>query len=324
MKLSKSDYQRGLLSWAPIPETRAEIRSGEAGQESEWSAPLEDPAGSVVLEVLGSPIQLRFGFADPSKTKFPYPARLERLDPDGAVRTRVWDRYDEDDVQIVLAHVPNYGYYHRMVVSVTSLEWGEDTIIHLGDVLVRFISDVVVGEYSSSMQDMEPSEGGYTVTGAFGTDTLSGRFIDITAPGESLEEAAKHARGIYGLIVLLFGDQSIGDIAIENSYEALPRTMQRSVAGLDVIAKPNVHLPDEAFIHLDGLVSNMVRDEPITKYIHLSLHWYEQGCQAAANLDRFMAFFIGVETLFKGFVRIVGEVKVAQQRRAKYEPALLK
>ncbi len=325
MKLTDAEYQRGLLSWAPSPRAIASVRSMKDGQPDDWSSPLSDPTGSVVPEVLGTPMQLRFGLAEPAADAMPYPARLERLDPDGAVRTRIWDRYDGDEVQLTLAHVPNYGHFHRIVIAPALLFWDEDVIVRSGDVLIRFVNGVVIGEYVPPMNRVEPTAEGFAITGdPVGTKTLSGRFVDIVAPGATVQEAERRARGAYGLVTLLFGDQAIGQVVLENRLEALPRTRQRCLADLAVTGKPGVALPEEAFLHLDELVSRLDRLDSIKKHVELALHWYEQGCRADSRLDRFVAFFIGAETLFKGYVKASGGVEAAKGRKSRYEPALRK
>jgi hypothetical protein len=273
VKLSREDYSRGLLSWQGESKGAVVIDFTDPHGNQRQTGRLTDPDGSILHEMVGDSLAVAFRPETEGQTRLPYPFRLERIDSDGTVRTRIWDIDEQDEKHVTLMHVPGYGYFYRIVVVNTLLAWNQDTVFRCGDVLVRFESAAVVGEYTPPLRTIEAVPEGFRIIGEpMGTKTFEGiPCIDIVAPGTTPDEAERRAHGVYGLIILLFGDQAVGTPLMTHALTAVRGQPQSNVAHTEITAKPGMALNDLAFDMLDRFLTVLVTTtEP--KYVELALH----------------------------------------------------
>src|SRR5262245_13499443 len=139
----------------------------------------------------------------------------ERLDGDRVV-TAIW----QNGAQLIpLIHVAGFGFFHRLVVSCPALDWQEDLVFAVSDARVRFVTGTVRVERARPDPVAKLVEGRASVEVAVGTEDISGRFIDVIAPGDDPEKAELRAQAILGLVALCLGENAIGAIESSEPYE---------------------------------------------------------------------------------------------------------
>lgn len=120
----------------------------------------------------------------------------------------------------------------------------------------------------------------------------------------------------------MFGDKAGGRVEIESTYSALRGTLQNSLLSTRAVAIHGFALNENAFATVDQLIAGALAHERLSKYVRLALHWYHRGCQAENDIDAFMSYYIGVETIIKGHFKAHGPAPVAVSRKTTWEPVL--
>jgi hypothetical protein len=228
MKLTPDEYRRGLVKWNPAASIKVQTAtSDDPLAPLEWSAPLSDPNGSQVLSPPGQYVQM--SWQQKAAGPAPYPVRWDRSAPEGAVQSLIYDPLPHKDTFIKLAHIPNYGVYHRLVIEAPpTLTWENDSAIRVGDAVVRLITGIIRGERVPPFEQVEIEDEKVSIlTDWAGTVQEDGRFIEIVAPGSDEGSAELTATAIMGLLALVFGSGAIGKVLFSEPWLAAPGEPQK-------------------------------------------------------------------------------------------------
>ena len=318
MRLSPEEYQRGLLRWNDDRVSYWTSTSEEEGIPPDWRGPLTDPNASRVHSPPHRYAQLRAEAADPGARERALPTRWERL-INNTVVTSVWTAAGG---QQKLTHVVGYGFFHRLVIETPFLSWSEDSIVRQGDVVFRLVSGEVTGEEVQPMDQVVAEEGTFSIRGQpSGSSTIQGRFVEIVAPGASAEDAEQRAYALLGLAGLAIGDHVIGNVVFSEPYD-VRADGQFGQMRIPVTAK----LPREAeaseLATVDLLLPLVLADSRMSRARSVALRWYERGIRSEGELDKIIAFFIGVESLVNAFAAEYGPLPEVSERSTRYEEVL--
>ncbi|MGE3960170.1 MAG: hypothetical protein AB7F65_00645 [Dehalococcoidia bacterium] len=286
MRLTLDAYRRGLIAWDPPGTAEFQIELTRSSGLVTLTT-LSDAEGSV----LPSGGTSRIGFKVLPEAAARHLSRVRWIN---LVGTRIWNRGFGGDPDTTLVRIPNYGYFHRLVVDAGLIDWPEDSVLRVGDATVIFINGEVKGEEVRAIEDVEATDSGYALTGLIASATAEGRMIEVVAPGASPEDAEVHARATLGLIELVLGEAAVRSVKFDEAYEGLP-TEQRYVARLPVSAKAPRRISDDEIDHIHDLLPSLFEDEATS--LLRALHWYQRGLEAATDEEALTAFLVGVETL---------------------------
>lgn len=321
MILTIDEYRQGVLYWNPEGNAVATTATSET-QEGPviWSAPLVDPRGSKVPSPPYNYFRPAFAPIDGSAPFNPYPVRWEHQYRNVTV-TKVWEKSLSEPPSIIL-HVPNYGKFHRLVVGTASLKFPAESIIRAGDVVIRGVEGPIQGETAPAFDQVEIADGVVEVTGAPQTTAeVNLRFVEVVAPGESLESAQERAYSLLGLVALVTGDQAVGDIVFSETYEVSPG---RQVCTLQLPFEAQI--PRESELLESEILENAIPRSELDwakgKPAALALRWYERGIQATASLDKFLSHFIGIETIASSYSSRNGPIPCITDREDRLLPIL--
>lgn len=298
MRLTLDEYRRGVVKWRAAGNATVVIRSRADDADAVASAPLSDPAGSVpdVVPATGGLIDLRPGSGD----AFVGPVRIawDRL-VGAEIETQVWDR---DIGQLELVGIPAPGRFDRLVVATPYLRWAEGAVVRTNDVVVRLTDGVVLERYGPLEAEHGEHRSSFVVE--MSTQHLTGSFIEIVAP-EVLGEEREVAFAVLALLATVLGDSAVGDVVQLGALESTPhgtefavRFPQHATASAANrtlrIPRPVVPADLDAF---DRLLVRLLGDGDLRADALLPLRWYERALRAGTDVDRFLAAFIGLETL---------------------------
>jgi len=321
VKATRDELERGILFWTidGTATLRVGVRDPETGREA-WSSPLSDPDGSKVDIPPGPQCNIRLRPADRAAIERPFTVRLERLIGHFVV-TAIWeDKLAQPPVKLV--HIPNYGLFHRLVVGVPGLDWGEDHFVIANSVRIRLFTGKVEGERAPSMDQIEEENGRFGVTGPpIGKYVADGRFIEIIAPGVTREEAEFRAYALLGLIALSLGDHAVGQVFFSEVCEALNGQQYGSIR-VPVTAQFPRRADDSEVGRIDDLLPLLSSDDRESRARLLALHWFERGVRAFEPLDRLLSFFIGIETIVNAFAADNGPVPEEIEREGRLNTLL--
>lgn len=296
MRLSKEQYQRGLLFWKskqPVKFSTRTSNNPDAG--GDWSEELTNPHGSLVtsdpLRYCDLKANLEFG----KPLEVPFQVRWEQL-RDNSVITHVFDD-TLTGKPTTLMHLPNYGVFHRLVVATPYLRWSNDSAIRNGDVIIRLITGAITGEKVEPIDRVETNDGLPAITGSpSGTQEITGQFIEIVASGHTPLEAEAVAHSILGLLGLIIGPHVVGEVVFSEPYASSPNK-QLGTLHIPVIAHFPKDAEDSEMELIDALIPKLAEQDRKTRAQRLALRWYERGIRSADPLDQLLAFFIGMETV---------------------------
>jgi hypothetical protein len=299
VRLTASEYARGLLSWQPIDGVSLQVGTAPDAQSPKvWSPTLQDPTGTPVPIDLQRVFTFKVWLGGREAISVPeFWIRLERVEK-AVVISRVF--HGLADLKVTLRHVPDYGNYHRLVLDAGSFTWDEDVVFRELGILVRFVAGEIEGERTTALKAAAPDEKGEpTLEGQAETARATGRFIEVVTPGKSAQQAEAHAYATLGLLAVALGPSLLGRLVFSESWDASP-TGQNGAAIVTGAAFARHALQTE-FDAVDALLFRMTVDDPIAQARVLALRWYERGSRASAPLDKLLSFYIGVETLVQAF-----------------------
>lgn len=326
MKLSRDEYARGLLRWdVGRPEAeRVSVRTASSDTPIDanesgftWSEWYTDPDGSKVSSQPRRYVKIEARSTEPVTR-----STLERVVWEREQVTSIWPIPASGEVR-KLSFVPDEGFFHRLVISVPSLEWPQDAVIRVDKALVRFVRGSVDGEHITPMEQVSSTETGNLQIGGGGVEpkTAEGRFIEIVAPGEAHEDATERAFGIWGLVAIAMGDQAVGDVVFSEAYE-VNSTEQLGRLEIPVTAVLPLKAKESDIDTIDFILPMIMGTEPSRNSRMLALRWYQKGLSSSEPIERFFSFFIGIEAIVNSFARTEGPVPVVEERRAIYKPVL--
>jgi len=318
MRLSPDEYQRGLLRWNDDQVSYWTSTSEEEGKPPDWRGPLTDPNASRVHSPPHRYAQLRADAADPAALQRALPTRWERL-VGNTIGTSVWT---PTGGQQKLTHVVGYGFFHRLVIETPFLFWSADTIVRQGDVVFRVLSGDVTGEEIQPLDQVVAEEGAISLRGrSSGSSTVQGRFIEIVAPGSSAEDAEQRAFALLGLAALAMGDHAIGNAVFSEPYK-VTTDGQFGHMRIPVTARLPREAEDSELATIDLLLPLVLADSRMGRARSVALRWYERGIRSEGELDKIIAFFIGVEALVNAFAAEYGPLPEVSERSKRYGEVL--
>ena len=319
MKLTPDEYRRGLVKWNP--SASIEVRtsaSDDPDAATVWSDPVSDPTGSKVPSPPGGHINLSFRMTGAGEP--PFPVRWDRLASAGAVQVIIMDPDPHEGRYIQLAHISNYGIFHRLVVEATrTLTWESDAVLRVNDVIVRLVTGKITGERVSPLDEAQAEAGVVTLTsGKSGTVELDGRFIEIVAPGDSEASAELNASSILGLLALVFGASAAGDVVFSESYVARPGEPQRGQYRFPITKQLPSEVENTGLDAVDQILSDLLDAESMKRALRLALHWFERGLRSRTPLDELICYFVGIETILNTYASVHGPIPEVEQRKKDY------
>lgn len=286
MRFTIAEYQRGRLIWEPGAGVTFQFE-GTSQSGLIVLTRLTDASGAILPERWGDRIGLKV---------LPQGAegRLKQVRLESLRGVRIWDNGFGGDPTVEFVRIPNYGFFHRLVVDAGLVEWPEDCIIRGGDALVVFREGEVRGEKIRGFDEFEVMDTGHSQTGLIASATAVGRMIEIVAPGASADDAELRARALLGLIALVFGDAALRKVVFDEAYEGT-RDEQRYVARLPVSQKQPRRLSEAEVSQIDAVLPSLLTSDatPLLR----ALHWYQRGIDAISAEDALVSFMVGIETL---------------------------
>ncbi len=303
MRLTIDEFKRGLVTWSPRPGLHVRVGTKtNSADELVWSAPMDNADGSVV-EIETKPLMAvaLTGFQQAAKAGFW--VKVER-DVDGVVRTAIWN----EDLQgpVSLKHLPGTGTYHRLVIDAGTFDWNDDSVFRVGGLLVRFINGKIEGEARGTLKPFSKEDGTFGFQGMQETQTLSGRFVEIVAPGDSADVAEALAYGVLGLLALTLGQNLLGTILFSEPWLAVTGKQE----GAAIV--PGREFPRKAaaaeFASLDGLLGRVIHNGRIERARLVALRWYERGFRTEDPTDMLLSCYVGIEALVAALAKDEGPI----------------
>jgi len=308
--LTAEEYARGFIDFdAVLPEGCAvELwtrTADEPGEEAEWTGPYSTPEGSKVLSLPKPYMQLRVGLKrgdDPTKTPILNKVRWER---NGEVF--IWlGSLGFNGPPGPLSLGRDYGVSYRLVVQPQRANWSEPFVIIGHRARIRFWKGSIKGHKISGFHDAEPMPGGtFSVEGAIEEVEAEGDAVEVLAsiPGkneeQAKEEAKNHVESVVGLLALCFGEQILGKPIFAEYYFS-------SATG----EQGHIHVPVKHLIEVsvERSLASLV-DEPLAKLYHsaigssigMALRWYAASLNSDSPVDKYIAYFVGLEALASGY-----------------------
>ena len=321
MKVNADEYSRGLLFWTtPGPVWFRTRTSSDPGDAGDWSEVLTTPDGS---KVSSPPLRFCALHALPQSTMAlepPYQVRWERL-TDGGVVTTIFDN-SLSSASTKLVHIPNYGVFHRLVVATPYLHWAEDATLRVDNVIIRLVDGSVTGEKVEPIEHVDVAEGTVSLTGhPSGSALVSGRFIEIVAPGEGASQAELVAYSILGLLALVVGAHAVGQVVFTESYEASPG-QQLGRMQIPVPARFPKEAENSELGLVDLILPTLLQDGRMARTRLLALRWYERGIRSANLVDKLLAFFIGIEAIIAAYATENGPIPATTKRQSRLNELL--
>jgi len=124
-----------------------------------------------------------------------------------------------------------------------------------------------------------------------------------TVPGSDAAQTREAANGqvesVVGLLALCFGEQILGNPVFADYYFSEPTGEQGHIR---VPVKHLIEVSiDKNFISPVAEALVCLPNSPISASVGIALRWYVAGLSAESLVDRFIAFFIGLEALSSGY-----------------------
>lgn len=293
-------------------------RTSSGTEESEWSEPLTDPNGAISTSPPGRFTQM--SVSSPSdKENEPFPVYWERLCSEGNVVTGVVNDPSSTLTPVKLANIPAHGVYRRIVIEVpATLLWDEDSVIRVGNVVIRTHSGTIVGEKQASLETVAFDAMGNHVleTGFMGTEERTGRFIEVIADGLDHENAALRSSAAIGLLGLVVGNSVTAEMVFSEPYQADPGEPQSGFFEIPNYAMQPGTVDEVGLTIVDHALEHFLSDSDVDRSLQVALHWFDRGLRARTLLDGLTCYFIGIESILNAFVTANGPIPELQNRRS--------
>lgn len=310
MILTAEEYSRGFLDFdADIPEgcsIEVWARSADQpGDEGEWTGPYVKPQGSKVLcpkkPYMQLNIHLRRG-DDPTNTPVIRKVRWER---DG--ETYLWpgkEGFVGPPGALILGR--DYGCSYRLILRPKKAVWVEPVVIIDKLIRVRLWKGGIKAYRIVESQDgIADSDKTYLVGGTFEETTTEGDVIEIlvTVPTTDKDQGKLAARiqveSIAGLLALSLGEHIIGETVFTDCFFSDATSEEAELLfppqSLEILS-----VNQDFASHVEYAMSEFY-ESPIRSAVGLALRWYAKGLESESSDDKFIAFFVGLETLASGF-----------------------
>jgi hypothetical protein len=306
MLLTANEYRRGVVKWAADTDATLAVVTFDGGRRI-TSSRMTEPAGSVPDIEPGDIVQMNMLANDPDT-----PLDYYRLS---------WDRCLRDEIvtilnggpagEAMLTGIPALGRFERLMLAVPYLQWDDGWVVRVGDVAVRFTNVLQFEGFSTDSVEHRGRES--TVIQTFSTRQIEGSFIEIVAP-ETMSDRHEIAFAIVGLLALVFGEIAIGDNVHRDVLISTPAGTEYAVTTPlhSIPSAPNLALrmpiqpPIEWMQDFDRLLTRFVDVTDVRTDTALALRWYERAARTGGNVDKFLAAFVGLESLIGALGRRVG------------------
>lgn len=205
---------------------------------------------------------------------------------------------------LIYEHLNGFGYFHRLVVRTEFLLADKDYSIRIDDLLVRFVRGEVVGEQAVNTWSVQEEPGKVSIeSGWMGTDRVSGRFIEIVAPGPTQEAAMQASFSILGAIASQLGPHVVGDVVFSEHHHASNESIS-SIITAGVGFNPwNIDNVDVELLNntLPQLTGSTTLSADMHRAVMLACRWYEKSLRATTYEDILLSCAIGVEAITSVF-----------------------
>lgn len=303
MILTAEEYRRGFVKWQiDAPST---IQTANAVES--WSYPLADPTGTLVETNRALGNQIRINCGDVSALSRPFWVRWEWADSDD-IHFAHWD--DQNDV-IENVGVPSFGRFHRLVMATPYLDWDKDSIIRIGDAVLRMRTTGFTEVASSQYEEHHQNKSTFVVE--LGTERIAGKSIEIIVPATSPEQDPMDgAFAAAGLLALVLGDGAAGQIVTSQGLQCEPDTVGTHVAQelLDVLplSPPGVlraprKIKNEVLPAIEQGLMALFDPIPRDASMLIALRWFEHGIRVRGSADTLLAHYIGIEVIATAFAK---------------------
>jgi hypothetical protein len=206
------------------------------------------------------------------------------------------------------------------VVNAATLDWERDTIFRQNGILLRFVTGQIEGEARGSLKPISHDDGTFGFQGEQETQTVSGRFIEVVATGNSPDQAEAIAFAILGLLALSLGQNVLGVVLFSEPWSA-------TEAGQDGEAiVPGREFPRKAggdeIGGLDGRLANLTAQGRIERARLIALRWYERGFRTEDPLDMLLSCYIGMEALVTALAKTDAPIPAETARNNQNEAVI--
>ncbi|CAA9542445.1 MAG: hypothetical protein AVDCRST_MAG43-253 [uncultured Thermomicrobiales bacterium] len=333
MLLTPDEYRRGVVRWTPDTIRNVTTASRPTLEDTlSFSEPLSESRGSISTSPTAAHREIDFEVCPPADPTVP--CRIS------------WDRWFNDDIDTmvfdvtgdkphILDGVVGMGPFRRIVVATPYLEWKDDLVIRVQDVVLRFYHDVQhrEGEGNKAIF-VDPREADESVQSH---PPEAARYIEIIVP-EPDNLSYEPAFSALGLIALHVGDASVGSVvanearvfnsdigATERSIvvQGLGSTIPSSVSQTFRIP---ITIPHERFEQIDDDLTRILQNGQPATSLNLALRWYEQSLRSFSETDRLLSSVVGIEAVvtrvsaLEGFRSPIADVIQDERIPALLEP----
>ncbi len=311
MILTDEEYKRGFIDFdAELPEgcsvdiwTTTTDNPNE--QNEEWTGPYNITSGCKVTSLPKKYMRLKVELKrgdDPTKTPI-----LKRIRWERNGKTFIWPGvrgFIGPPGALVLGR--DYGSSYRVVFKPQKALWDKPIVLIEKTVRVRFSKEKLEGYKVSGFQD--------EITNQDGTTSIVGDIKETTAEGDLIEILATYAtedekKGkeitksqveyITGLLSLCFGEQVLGKKIFEDYYFSSTTKEEGE------IKIPVKQLKFQSITSASATIADIslekLRISPLSNSFSLALRWYAKGLLYDSLVDKFIAYFIGLESLVNGY-----------------------
>jgi hypothetical protein len=229
-------------------------------------------------------------------------AWYEETQDNGMFRSDLWD-WDVKDKQlrlIRLAHVPDYGVYHQLVVDAGNLEWPENIHLRYGRDFVRLIVGTVFGPWTKGISREGGNTADYEVTVNVTYEPLEGRFIEVVANGEDPSAARVRALALLGYVNLLLSPGAYGRIVIDAAIDARRPHRQSYTLFDEQLLNYRVEIDDLALEAFETDLQKLSQLNGKSRSMH-ALERYGQAMSSTSEEMRFVALVSGIDAIVTGF-----------------------
>lgn len=298
LRFTEAAHRNGMLRWHP-DEVVLTLTDGTA---SNHVIPEGRFADGIAYRFLDQPLDETRSLSLHGLRPWPAGrpiACYERLQDSRILSSDLWAS-DNGQVRLIrLAHVPDTGHYHRIVLETGNLRWPENITLRSGRDTLRFVDGTVYGPWSPGVGSEKGTQASYEATIEVTYEPLVGRFIEVVAWGQNGQEARIRAHALLGHVNLIMGPNAYGRSLIDAYIDArwgFAQTytlLTENQLGFEVAA-------DSA---LDASLAGMENLSSLggTSRAMVALARYGQGASTNVEELRFAAFVSGIDSVVSSF-----------------------
>jgi hypothetical protein len=324
MRLTPEEYQQGIVTWNTESPCSIRTRTASNAEEpSDWSAALTDASGSLSTSPARAKGEIRVDNIAPEAT-IPFPIFWEILDSRGiGTSTTVFDVEGSVTTRQKLLYVPRFGIFHRIVLAPReNFHWEHDAIVRSDWVTMRLHTGSIQREEIAPIVYSESNGPPGLSIGPSQTIIDKGRFVEITAQGDSPDSAKARAHAALGLLGLTLGQAVIGQVLSEETYESRPGELQRGLYEFrDEVGLPQV-VDEFGLDAADRVLETLTTSSMLNDSYLLALQWFERSTYATSHVDRFLGLYVAIEAIVNAHADQQGPIPKIRERKSRYRAVL--